>query len=252
MGSAAVHTHLLRHLSLRSHHALLLRDSHMLLHNDLDKLKRELTLPQGACREYMSSNEFSQCTYQSGHWRDRRQLKPILQPQEQMRDAESCSMGKEDGENSTGNQRSTGRIPTTWGTWGSVQPVVFPSELVAAFEVEHVDILDPRLVFLPSKLPLYVGKRRKARASLRECQTACVEFPPCQPSAGEKAKQGAGQQEIPQAFLQKEQPKRQEHQKLVTRGALEQPICEVQICVNGKCNEVRACLSRHRCAAILR
>ncbi|CDJ28119.1 LOW QUALITY PROTEIN: uncharacterized protein EMH_0098570 [Eimeria mitis] len=171
---------------------------------------------------------------------------PVLQPTlEQTTGSTTCSKEMQYGENAGSNLRDTEPLPTAWGVCNVVHPVLLPSELAAAVEVEHIDMLAPRLVFPPSKL------RQQTRHSPREFRTASFKFHHSQPSAGKGAKLGAGQQEVSHSLPQPKQYQHQEQEELNAHDPQEQRPCEVQIYVNGKCKGIMASLSRRSCAALL-
>ncbi|CDI87542.1 hypothetical protein, conserved [Eimeria praecox] len=285
---AAARTRPLRHVSLRTHHGLLLRDSGVLLHSDLEQLKRELTLPHSSgCREPMGSSgscyrggnaadrrrmrrvpqqkeritlpHSSGCPepmgssgscYRGGNGADRRRMRRVPQQKEGACNASSGGVGTLGEGNKIHSALGTARLPTSWDIGDAAKPIIFPSEVVAVVEVAHVDMLPLEVVMMPLKVPSCLEKTQPTRPAHREFRATAVDLHPCRTSGGEGAQQTSGQQEVG-SIPQQQQRQPQEQQQQNAHGVQDQRLCEVQISVNGKCNEVRASLSRHSCAAML-
>lgn len=234
---------LLRHVSLRTHHGLLLKDFHLLIHNSMEQLKRELTLQQCVgCGGSLRSSGF-QSTHRPTHWEDTSHVRPLIQQQGQTRSANSCGVEKEV-EGSAGGGLG---YSATWGVCGSMQTVLFPSEFVAAVEVEQVGILSREVALKPFRLAVHPEKWRRGRHS--ESRESPVELLPSRTCAG---KEDPGKQEIPQSVRQPKQRQHQEQQRSKACDPWEQRLCGVKVHVSGKCSEVSASLSRHSCAVMLR
>ncbi|CDJ47237.1 AGAP005082-PA, related [Eimeria brunetti] len=248
-------TRLWRHSCRRTHHGLLLRDSHILLHNNLKRLEEQLMLQQfPGFREPMNSYDFQKVTCRSGRWKDRRHVEPVPQPQEDTSARNSCDGGKHEGWNLSGSAREVEQIFSSWGTCDFVQPLLFSSELVATVEVERVSTFAPGVVSLPLNMPLYQERtlrRLQKRPLGRDFRTTAFELRSCQRSASKGTQQGSAQQDALRSLPQRKQCWHQEQQQVNAHDEQDQRLCEIQIYVNGKCNEVRASLSRHSCAAIL-
>lgn len=123
------------------------------------------------------------------------------------------------------------RLPTAWGLCGLAQPILFPFELVAAIELEHMDLFDPGELLLP--LP---QKKQERQTSPSALATAPMDLHTAKPAEDTGDQPGSAQEHKEQHL-----PEKQEQQPSV-----------LYVYVDGKCDQVKVSLSRSECAAMLR
>ncbi|KAL8453097.1 hypothetical protein Emed_000967 [Eimeria media] len=204
-----------RHVSLRTHHGLLLRDSHVLIHSSIDQLMSEMQ------SEPSEDRDSSSCKRQEvGYWRwsskDSHRLRQRADP----------------------GAAATCAAPFTgWGGCTSTSPVLFPSELVAGVHVEHVDLFDPGELLLPFDL------RRHGATRSEGADASASAAAPFESSDAKEEVSGAEQQVAPTDLAQQ-----RPQQRLASLQG--QQASEIHIRVDGRCSEVSLSLSHSECAAL--
>ncbi|KAL8433179.1 hypothetical protein ACSSS7_004067 [Eimeria intestinalis] len=218
-----------RHVSLRMHYGVLLRDSHVLIHPSLDELMSEMHSEPSEDREdspcvgyWRWSSKDSHCSGASQHQKET----PLNARRLPGQGAKHCAA-------STWAAHSTG-----WGGCAGTSPILLPSELVAGVHLEHADVFDPGEMLLPLALRRPEGGRPEAAGA-----SASAAAP--REAGGGKDKEGArAAQEVASTVLTQRLPP----QRLASLQG--EQASEIHVRIDGQCSEVSFCLSHSECAAL--
>ncbi|KAL8428229.1 hypothetical protein Efla_005331 [Eimeria flavescens] len=225
-----------RHVSLRVNHGVLLRDSHVLIHPSLDQLKLAMQSDETSSRR--SPSTYNQ---EAGHrrWRERKEDPSQSHQQSQQSSSDDSELTRPLGEACEGGGPSAPF--SAWDGCAAAHPVLFPSEFVAAIELQHVDAFNPGELLLPLDLQLH-QKIRRPQAATTPSATAIGKSHDEMADGGDAAK--------PEAALldDREQLHQQRH-----HSVQEEHSSEVHVRIDGNCSEaLSAALAGDKPAGVLR
>ncbi|KAL8456046.1 hypothetical protein Emag_000121 [Eimeria magna] len=217
-----------RHVSLRTHHGVLLRDSHMLIHSSIDQLMSEMH------SEPSEDRGSSPCKRQEvGYWRwsskDSHRLRGHGHPEE----------GRLDAFRQRADPTAAASCAALFAGWSGctgTSPVFFPSELVAGVHVEHADVFDPGELLLPFDLRGQGATRSKGA----DAPASAASFESCDA----KEEVAGAEQHVAPTGLTQQLPQQR------SASLQGQHASEIHVRIDGQCSEVSLCLSRRECAAL--
>ncbi|XP_026191691.1 uncharacterized protein LOC34621999 [Cyclospora cayetanensis] len=153
---AAVHTERVRHISLRTFHGVLLRDSHILIHPNHQQLKGELESlqPVDHWGFIYTNDDLSKLTERKENLNTSSDCRAESGYQHQLPEALLGHQGPRADSGFDCSATDYTKLPSAWNVSGKTQPVLFPSELVATIEIEHSEVCHPAELWLPLRLPV--------------------------------------------------------------------------------------------------
>lgn len=248
---ATARAHLLRRVNVMTHHGVLLRDSHILFHSNLEQLKKELEPLQSHDSSGSRSGLGAWCSSQRPS-RDRRHCEHLFRSQKYRFGRHRRNIWHHEFGESRSHPMDKTEHSLPRGIKGVAQPILLPSEFGAVIEVKHIDIYDARELFLPRKLRCFLKEQQQLQTQFFSSATTAVGCHPCRRCDTAEKKQTEIQGMIPQSSLQEQKHHRQEEYGIRASDGQAQLRCEVQVDVNGDFGEVEISLSHYGCTTLLR
>lgn len=227
----------MRRVTLRTHHGILLRNSYIGVHPWLEELKAGMSQSEPISRGTPGNSRGSirRLFSRRRQGKSERHLRSKHQRQEP---APDDGRRKTFWENITSGSGLS--IPHAgWGIPGLAHPVLFPSELLAAIELEHTDVFDPGEFLLPLKSPLRKKTRPQRVGALALAGTPSGRHCALAKAAKENVGEGASRE-----WRQEEQQWLAEQEK--------RQLSELHLHIDGRCDHVKVSLSRSECTTIMR